>query len=157
MRGNTGVAMLASVLQEMAQRTAGALDQNWITLGTIRDDGSLVLDDFTQPFALGDYLVLDTLDQEVRAVTRVNEVLLTDTTTLTTQPGGGDGHTHGITAHAHPTIPALLPELDERGRAVGAQDRVLCAWVNSGLSGRAITTTAKAVDVVVLGRVYWST
>jgi hypothetical protein len=156
MRGNTGTARLVGVLQEMIQQTASTLDQDWLVLGTIKPDGSLLLDNFKIPYQLGEYLVLDTLEHEVDTLTRVNAVTLTDTRTLTTQPGGGDNHTHGIAAHDHPTVPATLPEASERGRLVGEGDRVLCAWVNNAAQNRVYATSAKAADVVVIGRVYWS-
>jgi hypothetical protein len=156
MRGNVGTARLAAVLQTMAQRTAAALDNDWLSLGTLQADGSLLLDDYRHPFELGEYLVLDTLDHEVDTLDRVNAVLTTDTTPLTTLPGGGDSHTHGIASHNHPTIPPLSPELDERGRLVGAGDRVLCAWVNSGHNSPSSVVNPRPVDVVVIGRVYWS-
>lgn len=156
MRGNTGAAQLATVIRTMAQRTAAALDNDWLSLGVIRPDGSLLLDSYRHPFELGDYLVLDTMEHEVDSLNRVSEVLNTDTTPLTTLPGGGDSHTHGITSHSHPTIPPLFPEPNERGRLVGEGDRVLCAWVNNGQSGPTATVNPRPVDVVVIGRVYWS-
>lgn len=156
MRGHNGANRLALVLQSAIQRTATALDNDWLTLGTLQDDGSLLLDNYRHPFALGDYLVLDTLDHEVDTLTRVNAVLTTDETALTTQPGGGDSHTHGIAPHDHATIPAILPDTDEQGRLVGPGDRVLCAWVNNGQANATATVNPRPVDVVVIGRVYWS-
>jgi hypothetical protein len=156
MRGHTGTARLAAVLQTMAQRTASSLDNDWLTLGTIQPDGSLKLDDYRHQYELGEYMVLDTLDHEVDALGRVNAVTLTGERALTTQPGGGDAHTHTVTAHDHPTIPTELPAVDERGRLVGEGDRVLCAWVNSGQANRTGVVNPRPVDVVVIGRVYWS-
>lgn len=156
MRGHTGANRLATVLQGAIQRTASALDNDWLMLGTVQPDGSLVLDGYRHPLPLGTYMVLDTLEHEVDTLDRVSAVLATDTTPLTTLPGGGDSHTHGIASHSHPTIPPLSPENDERGRLVGEGDRVLVAWVNNGQAGATATINPRPVDVVVIGRVYWS-
>lgn len=156
MRGHTGANRLALVLQGAIQRTASSLDNDWLMLGTLQPDGSLLLDGYRHPFALGDYLVLDTMDHEVDALGRVNAVLTTGDTGLTTLPGGADSHTHGVNAHHHDTIPAELPLPDEKGRLVGEGDRVLVAWVNNGQANATAVVNPRPVDVVVIGRVYWS-
>lgn len=155
-KGNAGAARLAGVLQQMAHRTASSLDQDWMVLGRILPDGGLRLDDFTVDIPADGYMVLDMSSFYYMAIAAVRLITQTASTSMSTQPGGADSHTHSINAHLHDTILPPLPLDSERGREIIPGDRVLCCWVNMGTKSTAVTINPRAVDIVVIGRVYWN-
>lgn len=113
MRGNTGANQLASVLAQMIHQGAGALDQDWLDLGTIQADGSLKTDRFLKPFPVGQFYVHPTFTRQY----------LRDAVTVTTAAGGGDGHTHQVT----------LPAIPNPDYPLVSGDRVVVAWLNDGV------------------------